>query len=145
MAGEQFSRSPEIFDLARKKLGDKIEHFGYLENRRAYFDLLRRGDIVISTAFQENFGLSIVEAIAAGCLPLLPERLSYPELIPEAYQSLCLYRNDGELKKRLGELLTGTATVPGGPQGLAEAMSVYHWPKLIPGYDALFQEVVRIP
>ena len=66
------------------EFGDCILHSGYLPSRRDYYRLLARGDVVISTAIQENFGISVVEAMYFGCLPLLPDRLSYPELLQGA-------------------------------------------------------------
>jgi len=39
---------------------------------------------VLSTARHEFFGIAVVEALLAGCLPWLPDRLSYPELLPPA-------------------------------------------------------------
>lgn len=44
-----------------------------------YYDLLSRCEFVISTSQQETFGIGIVEGIAMGCLPIVPNRLSYPE------------------------------------------------------------------
>ncbi|MFO7732012.1 MAG: DUF3524 domain-containing protein [Spirochaetia bacterium] len=136
VAGEQFTRYPAVFDQAKQRLGDKMEHFGYLKSRTEYNLLLQRADIVVSTAYQENFGLSIAEAAAAGCFPLLPERLSYPEIIPKEYHPSCLYNDDTELEKRLEELLSGRCSAPAG---LPEAMQEYSWPTLIGRYDALFQ------
>jgi hypothetical protein len=57
--------------------------------------------VVVSTAIQENFGLSIVEAILAGCFPILPNRLSYPELIPPRLHGVHLYHSEDELPVRL--------------------------------------------
>ena len=37
---------------------------------------------MLSTARHEFFGVAVVEALLAGCLPWLPDRLSYPELLP---------------------------------------------------------------
>jgi glycosyltransferase involved in cell wall biosynthesis len=134
VAGEQFKRYPAVFDQAKQRLADKLEHFGYQKSRSEYAQLLQRADIVVSTAYQENFGLSIAEAAAAGCFPLLPERLSYPEIIPQKYHAVCLYKNDAELEKRIGELLSGRCSA--APAGLSEAMRAYSWPTLIEIYDS---------
>lgn len=81
--GQQFERQPEIFERARVALADRIEAWGYCENRASYLESLAEADIVVSTARHEFFGLGVLEAIASGCCPLLPDRLSYPELLEE--------------------------------------------------------------
>jgi glycosyltransferase involved in cell wall biosynthesis len=98
--GQSFQRQPEIFAEAQEKLAHKIDHFGFVESREDYIRQLCRADIVISTATHEFYGISVIEAVRTGCIPLLPKRLSYPELFPAEY----LYK-DGELFSRLKSLL----------------------------------------
>ena len=43
---------------------------------------------MLSTARHEFFGMAVVEAMQCGCLPWLPDRLSYPELLPESARGL---------------------------------------------------------
>ena len=43
--------------------------------------MLKSMDVVISTAEHEFFGIAVCEAIWAGAVPVLPRRLSYPELV----------------------------------------------------------------
>jgi len=100
LLGQSFRETPAIFTEARQKLAHRILHFGYTPSRQEYTRWLRRGDIVVSTAHHEFFGMAVLEAVRAGCRPLLPERLSYRELFPSVF----LYR-DGELLPRLKELL----------------------------------------
>tara|TARA_B100000497_G_scaffold128072_1_gene173037 strand:- start:11915 stop:12784 length:870 start_codon:yes stop_codon:yes gene_type:complete len=45
-----------------------------------YYDLLSKSSIVVSFALQENFGYGIAEAAYLGCIPIVPNRLVYPEL-----------------------------------------------------------------
>ncbi len=72
--GQSFEEAPEVFQVARNRLGSKIAHFGRLENRADYFEVLRSCDVVVSTAFHEFFGVAVIEAAASGCLPILPNR-----------------------------------------------------------------------
>ncbi|MCK5565807.1 MAG: DUF3524 domain-containing protein [Planctomycetes bacterium] len=79
--GEQFKDIPEVFDSAKTEFADTIDRWGYQEDREDYINALCESDIFVSTANHEFFGISVVEAIAAGAYPLLPERLSYPQII----------------------------------------------------------------
>lgn len=96
VVGESFREQPAVFNEARDRLSHRILQFGYVESRQEYADWLKRGDVVVSTACHEFFGISVVEAVRAGCRPLLPNRLSYPELFPAEY----LY-DDGEFVDKL--------------------------------------------
>jgi len=106
VAGQSFKRKPTIFSKARERLAHKIIHYGFVESRDEYARLLKMGDVAVSTAEHEFYGISIIEAVRAGCHPLLPARLSYPELFPVEY----LYE-DGELFSRLKTLLEDPDTL----------------------------------
>ena len=141
LLGENFQVVPQEFEAARGWLGERLVQYGYVPRRDAYWELLRRGSVVVSTAIQENFGISVVEAVAAGNHPLLPRRLSYPEVIPPACHEACLYADDAALAEMLIRLL---ATPPvAAPRGLAAAMERYSWRSLAAAYDALFAEYGR--
>ena len=77
----------------------------------------------------------MVEAIAAGAVPLLPDRLSYPELLPEAFHAAVLYR-DGELIERLRIVLTDPAAARARVAGLRETMGRFDWSEMVARYDA---------
>jgi len=80
--GEQYRERPPVFDTAKHLFAKNIDRWGYLPERRDYAGALTEADIFVSTAGHEFFGISAVEAIAAGCYPLLPKRLAYPEILP---------------------------------------------------------------
>ncbi len=105
--GESFRRSPPVFASARRTLGERVLRWGYLRDRAEYVGVLARADVVVSTARQENFGISLVEAAYAGAHPLAPLRLSYPEVLPRDLHDDCLYRDEADLEARLQDLLTG--------------------------------------
>ena len=107
MLGEQFRDAPPAFAQVEARLGHRITHAGFAENRDDYWRLLANCDVVVSTAIQENFGIGVIEAVLAGCQPLVPRRLAYPEVIPSEFHPLCLYDDDSDLPTRLRGLLAG--------------------------------------
>ncbi|MFW5800576.1 MAG: tRNA-queuosine alpha-mannosyltransferase domain-containing protein [Spirochaeta sp.] len=126
-----------------KRFKAQIIHAGYLPGRDAYYRMLQRGDVVISTAKQENFGIAVVEAMYFGCLPLLPDRLSYPELVPPQLEWKALYENDEELLERLS-LLADAISDPdeqsfldGQRRLLSGHMTQYSWQKRAEVFDQL--------
>lgn len=137
LLGESFKDIPEEFKEAEKKYKKQLLRYGYAPSRKEYGKYLYEGDIIISTANQENFGISVVEAVRAGCRPLLPSRLSYPEIIPEKFHDLCLYTGNPE--EKLAELLTCRETVL---QELTNFMKKYAWENMIREYDAFFSGMV---
>lgn len=50
-----------------------------------YYDLLSQSKVVVSFALQENFGYGIQEAVYLGNIPILPNRLVYPEQFDDTY------------------------------------------------------------
>ena len=83
--GQAFRQSPECFERARKLFEKEIIHFGFINSYDGYIQQLVKGTLVVSTSNHEFYGISIIEAVRAGCRPLLPNRLSYPELFPKRY------------------------------------------------------------
>ncbi len=109
VTGRSYAHSPNIFSKAYKQLSDRISHWGYCESKEEYHALLGQADLLPVCSNQDFFGISIVEAIAAGVRPLLPLRLAYPELISgEQY----FYTPDEDFKERLRTLLRELEPLP---------------------------------
>lgn len=126
---------------AAARLGSAVAFSGYAD-RAAYERLLVDADVVVSVADHEFFGVAVVEAIAAGCVPVLPNGRSYPELIPAEYHDAALYP-EGQFRSRLAAVL---ADLPGHRariSGLAGAMARFDWSAVAPQLDALLDEVRR--
>lgn len=81
VCGQAFRQVPPAFASARRDLATRIDHWGPLPTRVEYLNQLGQADVFVSTALHEFFGLSVMEAVALGLFPLLPNRLSYPELL----------------------------------------------------------------
>ncbi len=90
VVGEGFRNHPKAFGEIQAKFAHRLEHWGFLASRSEYDALLRQADVVLSTALHDFQGLSMLEAMASGCVPLAPDRLAYREYVPKGcrYQSL---------------------------------------------------------
>ena len=53
---------------------------GHFATKQGYYDELAKASIALSFSEQETFGYAMQEATALGCIPLVPDRLSYREL-----------------------------------------------------------------
>ena len=95
MLGQQFKHRPECFAEARQRLASEIVQWGHVDDMESYFTQLASADLVVSTALHEFFGIAVIEAVRAGCLPVLPNRLAYPELFDARflYEDGCLYEH----------------------------------------------------
>jgi glycosyltransferase involved in cell wall biosynthesis len=142
LLGENFQVVPKEFIAARERFGARVVQYGFVESRADYIGWLRQGRVVVSTAIQENFGMSIVEAIRMGCHPLLPDRLSYPEILPREFHAACLYASPRELADRLAALLAAPADT-GLRRRLADAMGVYAWDSVVDAFDAEIDAIAR--
>lgn len=100
---------------------------------------------MVSTARHEFFGVAVQEAIYCGCHPVLPNRLGYPELIPETHHepllhAPILYEDADELFAVLRGILEGEER-PLPPDTLRKMPASLDWDEHVEHYDALFEEV----
>lgn len=139
VAGEHIDPNEPHFVAAREWLAPRCLWWGYAPDAAAYRALLQQADIVVSTAVQEFFGIAVLEALAAGCIPVLPRRLSYPEIIPEELHHLCLYDDQASLVERLVESIGNLAAIR---QHQFRAVAArFGWEQQIGQYDAAFEQV----
>ena len=99
--GENFSKTPEAFEESKKDFGNQIVHGGYVDSFEEYAKWLWKSHIIPVTSNQEFFGVSVMEAIYCGAWPILPNRLTYPELIPEIFHKDNIYKTEEELFKKI--------------------------------------------
>ena len=105
--GESYSNVPDTFPAIQTEFADQIINWGYQETRQSYFEAIAAGDVFLSTADHEFFGIAAIEGMAAGLIPILPNGLAYPEVLQSLssglsldYLSDCLYNSvaDAALK-----------------------------------------------
>ncbi len=139
--GENYQVHPREFLQARERLQDRILQFGFVESMEDYAHFLEMSDIVVSTAIQENFGFSVTEAIYCYTLPLLPQRLSYPEILNKKFHREFLYKNDEDLVQKLRHLLLNIRDYDEVREALSKSMRRFDWVNRIAEFDRLFRKV----
>jgi glycosyltransferase involved in cell wall biosynthesis len=112
---------------------DKIMALGPFP-RAEYEGLLAKSDIVVSCAKHDFFGVGVAEAVTAGCVPVLPDALAYPELISEPWHDIALYQ-PGSFGSRLIEVVGSLPQFRLAVDGLARSMMRFGWSRVAPRLD----------
>ena len=73
-----------------------------------YFKFLSQSTVLLISSHEDTFGYQIVDAIMNGCIPIAPNRCSYPELLQREY----LYNDKEELFKKIDDALWGFLNIP---------------------------------
>ena len=71
-------------------------------NKEEFYELVGKSKVMVSFALQENFGYSMLEAAYLGCMPIVPNRLVYPEM----YSKDCLYDDFEEACRKVIRAIT---------------------------------------
>lgn len=102
-------------------------------SRVEYWTRLGRADVIVHHPLQEYFGISVVEALYAGVLPLLPDGHAYPE-----------YAAGFRVARTPHQAASGVAALAGAPDHAVAAWrrearrraSPFEWTALIASYGA---------
>jgi glycosyltransferase involved in cell wall biosynthesis len=147
VVGQQFRRAPPEFDAVRVLLEAQpalAGQFGYLAAREDYLALLGRAHVVLSTALHEFQGLAVIEAGLRGCLPLVPDRLAYPETVP----AVCRYPSTpgdpaAEGRAMAGRLAQWLSDWPRAVPSLSERLQGYTWAALEGAWRRLLADTLE--
>lgn len=143
------AHAAELFNSARSEFSGHIDQWGYVENEQDYISVLTNSDIIVSTAMHEFFGIAVLEAVACGCIPLVPKRLAYPETLSLFIQHHpeCFY--DGSVDN-LAKSLMNFATTKSrhGFSQAYRALSLataqkYHWTHRAKEMDKCLHNLTR--
>ena len=86
VVGQSFRQVPSVFAEMKTELEKYIGEWGYVASVDDYRQLLQSSDVVLSTAIHDFQGIAVLEGVAAGCRPVVPDRLAYPELFAKCYR-----------------------------------------------------------
>lgn len=141
--GQEFRKKPSCFTDLAKRFPQTIRHMGHIPDRNAYLDLLRRCDVVLSTALHDFQGLAVLEAISCGCVPLAPKRVAYPEFIPAKFLYASYPDNiDDEVADVVARLKVLCANFARHEFPQSPRIDRFKAATLIPKYSALFSQLM---
>ncbi len=149
--GQSFRQRPDVFQWAKKFFKEHIDHWGYQEKNSDYQAALLEADVVVSTANHEFFGIGIVEAVAAGAWPMLPKRLSYPEILDlkGTPANECFFY-DGSVKELSQRLLQLAERIGRGslwekePRKAVQAVERFFWSDRAASLDEAIKKAVQL-
>ena len=95
------------------------------------------------TSYQDFFGISIVEAIASNNYPILPNRLSYPELFNYNNNKNLFYNKDNQFKEILIKTLLNFSKIKSRTSSLRdEVIKKFDWSQMSNKYDNTFKSLI---
>jgi hypothetical protein len=104
--------TPQKVDLDIERAVEKRFNLNVVRNDPKdwlhYFWFLGNSKVLLITAKEETFGYQVVDAVMNGCIPVAPNKFSYPELLPQAY----LYDSEADLFDILDRAINNRLEVP---------------------------------
>lgn len=90
-------KAPHVFDAIRTYVHDELHRKDILFfktqeqdlSKDGYYEFLKRCKVVFSANKHENLGIGTFEAMTAGCIPVVPDKLSYAEMYPLKFKYEC--------------------------------------------------------
>ncbi len=146
--GEESIRIPESMTRIKTRYQSQVINWGYQQSRGEYWRVLTESDVILSTADHEFFGVSVAEAIAAGCWPLLPNRQAYPEAIAatgsaENARRFLYPQTAKQLATKIRQLHQNRNWDWDGLSTLSAAKQALRWGSVAEAFDSELEKWVR--
>ena len=131
--GQEFKKELPCFTQARKSLRKHIVQFGYAKTFENYAKWLWKADILPVTSNQDFFGGSIMEAVYCQTIPVLPRKLTYPELFNSKDNPQLFYENESDLLEKLTTSIENNSKLR--KQHYQSITTNYDWSNMVKVYD----------
>lgn len=146
IAGQQFRERPaefaEIESVILSSDDLTLRQWGYVADSQNYTAMLSSCDVVLSTAIHDFQGLSVLQAVAVGCVPLVPNRLCYPEWFADEY---CYASSDDIAIEAKTARMALQQLVEQKRRGFLSYVDVsaLSWQRLAPQYLSVFEGLLK--
>jgi len=137
--GGQTDTIPKAFEKSKTELEKQIVHWGEADFK-SYAAYLWKADILPVTAIQDFFGGSVIDGIYCECTPILPDRLAYPEHIPDEFKSEVFYSDNASFYELLKNTINRREPFNGE---LKTNISKYDWNVQKDNYRKVFTSIIK--
>jgi glycosyltransferase involved in cell wall biosynthesis len=140
--------SPEYEDkvkaeIVSKALEDFVRLTGFVEGERKAH-LLKAASCFVLPSYQENFGVSVVEAMAAGCPVVISDQVNIHREVSDAQAGRVVRCDADELYRALDELLSNEGMLQDmGRNGQKLVREKYDWNKICDKVLSLYQSCIE--
>lgn len=140
LGGDPSGPHPEVQRAAEMlRAHGSLGHYGQLPERDDYLACLTGARIVLSTTRHEFQGLAVQEAMALGCLPVVPDRLAYPGYVPGPFR----YRSGDDISLEAGAAVDVIVRTLAGNNNPIP-MQACSWDAMAGDYRRLLQQVAAL-
>ena len=116
-----------------------IDHLGSEQVREAYVD----ADVFVLSSYTENFGMTVVEAMACRCPVVISDRVNIWREVNQEGAGIIVSTQSSEVAAAIRHLLTATEEAEVmGDRGRAAAESRYAWPRIVEQFVTSYQELM---
>lgn len=138
LAGERNKKIPESFNSFIKEYPNNVKS-SHLLSKDEYFEALRWAHFCPNTSTQDFFGISLIEAMSYGVIPIVPDRMAFPE----HFESIeigpkLLYKEDSEILDIMKSLMV-REDLPLISQSCQDISHQYLWNHLAQRYLESFK------
>ncbi|MBN1501377.1 MAG: DUF3524 domain-containing protein [Spirochaetes bacterium] len=140
LLGEKFLKTPEVLKAIYSRFPEKIIFDGYAETFEEYASYLKTAHVLPVVNNQDFFGISVMEAVCCGVIPLLPDRLAYPELYDISANGKFFYSSFEELISLITDISLNFKNYDTSP--LIDRAESFDWCRMSSVYEKKFNEVM---
>ena len=137
LLGENQDKQHPVYEKILQQFPEHILHSGFVENKSKYAALLQQSDILPITSNQDFFGISALEGMYCGAFPILPDKLAFPEHLPDniTQREQYYYTSDAAFIQKLEKVVSDKLWKSYEPGTVQSWVKRYDWPNIISSYD----------
>jgi glycosyltransferase involved in cell wall biosynthesis len=122
---------------------DRVEFVGPAEDN-AKWELLRRARCFVLSSYNENFGMAVLEAMAAGCPVVVSEEVGLAEVVRESGSGLVTSGEPRALAEAIDTLLASPELrAEMAAAGMLTVRERYSWRRTTQAMQALYLQCIR--